>query len=146
MQRGRAFRRHQLRKAKRRARNLWVHVWQATEPIGDTWSTRMGYRPCEPTPKWVGTMASTHCKPCSCSGCGHQRHHEGPTIQERRAFQKDWEPWEALDPNRTAQPRSRKKRTKAEILARRDARCLRLKERDERFARYLREVRSGKVA
>jgi hypothetical protein len=85
-------------------------------------------------------MASTHCKPCSCHGCGNARKHEGPTIQERRAFQKDWEPWEALDPNRTAQPRARKERTKEQKRALYYARMRRYQAKKEQFKKILREV------
>jgi len=39
------------------------------------------------TNKWVGTMASTHGKPCSCYGCGNRRNTVGPTVQECRVSQ-----------------------------------------------------------
>jgi len=143
--RNRAFRRFQLRQAKRRARNLWVRIWQMQDYIGDRWDTRLGYYFSEPDKRWVGIQASTHCKPCSCHGCGNARRHEGPTIQERRASQPDWEPCEALDPNRTAQPRARHERTKAERIARKEARRQRLKEKDEQFAKIMRELRQKQV-
>ncbi len=53
MSRGRAFRKRQLRKKKRQARDLWAS-WGPGE---------------KPTGKWVGVMASTHCRPCSCIMC-----------------------------------------------------------------------------
>ena len=39
-------------------------------------------------PRAIGMVVSTP-KLCSCWMCGHRRRHEGPTIQERRAFQPD---------------------------------------------------------
>lgn len=69
MQRGRAFRRHQARLAKRRAQHF-LHVW---------WGLPA------PEPAHVGIFASTHCKPCSCWMCGNQRAVEGPTRAELRA-------------------------------------------------------------
>ena len=64
--RGRAFRRHQTRLAKRRAYN-YLRTW-----AGDN----------NPEPGRVGVWASTHCCPCSCWMCGNWRGIEGPTRQE----------------------------------------------------------------
>lgn len=69
MARGRAFRRHQARLAKRRAYNF-LKTWWGLE---------------DPTPQHVGVFASTHCKPCSCPLCGHARKWEGPSWQELEA-------------------------------------------------------------
>ncbi|MBV9947115.1 MAG: hypothetical protein JOZ69_09730 [Myxococcales bacterium] len=35
-------------------------------------------------PKWIGTMASTHGKPCSCKFCRNRRADDGPSASERR--------------------------------------------------------------
>jgi hypothetical protein len=78
MSRGRAFRREQAQRQKDRARWVWTKFW-------------MGGKPEEPTDQWVGRMASTHCVPCSCSGCKHPkgnrrpRFNRIPTRQERAA-------------------------------------------------------------
>lgn len=69
MARGRAFRRHQARLAKRRAYNFLRWWWQSEPP---------------PT-NLVNLFATTHCKPCSCWSCGNWRRMEGPTRQERLA-------------------------------------------------------------
>ena len=43
------------------------------------------------TPRKVGHMATTHCKPCSCTSCGNPRRHfpgrAGLTMAEKRANQ-----------------------------------------------------------
>lgn len=69
MARGRAFRRHQDRQAKRRAHFHLVYRWGIDDP----------------TPAHVGLVASTHCCACSCWMCGHFRRTEGPTWQELHA-------------------------------------------------------------
>lgn len=66
MARGRAFRRHQDRLAKRWARD-YLREW-----MGDK----------NPEPGRVGFWASVHCCPCSCWMCGNARRTEGPTWQE----------------------------------------------------------------
>lgn len=71
MSRGRAFRRHQARLAKRRA---FFHLYY-----------RWGFEVDWITPARVGQLASTHCCPCSCQGCGNMRRLYGPTWPERRA-------------------------------------------------------------
>lgn len=38
-------------------------------------------------PKWVGRAIDTPA-PCSCHVCGNYRQHEGPSIQERKLFQR----------------------------------------------------------
>lgn len=85
MSRSRSFRRAQLAKAKQRARNLYVRVWQVKSRVklpGARWSIPGPVE--EPSATWTGKMASTHCKPCSCPGCGNPRSHFGePTRQER---------------------------------------------------------------
>ncbi len=68
---GRAFRRSQVLKAKKKA--VWV--------MKNSW----GYRDKDVTPAGVGIVAGTHGKPCSCTLCGNPRRHFGElTIQERR--------------------------------------------------------------
>jgi len=57
MARGRAFRRHQARLAKRRAYNH-MRFWWGIE---------------DPQPAAVGVTASTHCCRCSCYMCGNPR-------------------------------------------------------------------------
>jgi hypothetical protein len=79
--RSRSFRRLQAERAKSRARWLWTDIWQVKD-----YSRGAGYSPCEPNPIWVGRMAQTHCKPCSCPGCGNARRHFGRrSRQELRA-------------------------------------------------------------
>jgi hypothetical protein len=79
MSRSRAFRRAQLVQAKRRARHLYVRIWQVR--LG-----RHDLPPPEPPARWVAHMAETHCKPCSCSGCGNARRHFNElTLAERKA-------------------------------------------------------------
>ena len=41
-------------------------------------------RPLDPKAK-----AANHLQSCSCAMCGNQRHWFGPTVQERRAMQRD---------------------------------------------------------
>ncbi len=73
--RGRALRRHHLRRHKLRAK-LLAHLWQ-----------------CAPTPRFCGIHART--RPiCSCPGCGNPRRHrlsqkEQLTLQEKRALLPD---------------------------------------------------------
>lgn len=71
MSRPRSFRRAQLAKAKLRARHLYVRVWRVREHHFMESSSRyiMQRRVAEPTDRWIGHMASTHCRPCSCIGC-----------------------------------------------------------------------------
>ena len=69
MARGRAFRRHQDRLAKRRAYNHLVYRWGIEDP----------------TPAAIGYVASTHCCACSCWMCGNQRQGHGLTWPEIRA-------------------------------------------------------------
>lgn len=66
MARGRAYRRHQARLAKRRAYGFLRIWWGLPDPL----------------PAHVGIFASTHCKPCSCWMCGNQRAVEGLTRAE----------------------------------------------------------------
>jgi hypothetical protein len=83
MSRSRAFRRTQLAQAKRRARHLYVRIWRV-KPNGTP--GQWGYRPAEPSARWVAHMAETHCKPCSCTGCGNARRHFNElTLAERKA-------------------------------------------------------------
>ena len=98
--RGRAFRRSQTERAKDKARRVWRWTWRsiATVKIGTAWIS-VGWE--EADPGRTGRMASVHSKPCSCSSCGNPRRHgEGLTVQERRSFQKDWEPYDAIHPDR----------------------------------------------
>lgn len=39
----------------------------------------------EPDDRFIGKLASTHCKPCSCYMCGNPRKLGYRTIQERRS-------------------------------------------------------------
>ena len=64
MARGRAYRRHQARLAKRRAR-VFVRYWTGSPP----------------TAKLIGMFATTP-SPCSSRCCGNWRKHEGPTRKE----------------------------------------------------------------
>mgnify|MGYP006908314638 CR=1 FL=1 len=73
--RGRAWRRRQARKAKDHARWVLTAVWGITDP---EWI---------PSEQMIGIWASTHCKPCSCWGCGNARRAEGPTRQELRSLE-----------------------------------------------------------
>jgi hypothetical protein len=54
---------------------LGRRVWR----IDDRWAN----------PKWVGTMASTHGKPCSCPICRNRRPKDGPSASERRRLLHD---------------------------------------------------------
>jgi hypothetical protein len=59
---------------KTKARWLWNNRWHSA------------HRVAPPEERWIGRMASTHNKPCSCvGGCGHLRQAVGPTIQELRS-------------------------------------------------------------
>ena len=84
MSRGRAFRREQLRKKKRQARTLWRRWFEEDR----------GKAPA----KWVGVMASTHCRPCSCYLCSGYKKHEpssrADTIAELRMNEQYQECWE----------------------------------------------------
>jgi hypothetical protein len=67
-ERGRAYRRHQEERAKRRAYS-WIRTWMTV-----------------PDARSVGRMASVHCKPCSKPWCcGNRRTMEGATWQELQA-------------------------------------------------------------
>ena len=126
--RDRAFRRFQTRKAKRRAWNLRVNIW--------CWGPDD-----EPDPHWVGIMASTHCQPCSCRGCGNQRKWEGPSYQERRTFQPDWSVADMRPPGYRDRPPRRKseaKRKRAKAMS--EACRLDKDARQERIWKELRKV------
>lgn len=84
MSRSRSFRRAQLAKAKQRARNLYVRVWQVKSrvlPAGARWTIPGPV--VDPDERWVGKMAATHCRPCSCPGCRNEsRRVDGALTQE----------------------------------------------------------------
>lgn len=72
----RSRRRHDVWRVKQRMRRYWRDRGFGRLSVG----ARQG-----PTEHWVGNMASTHGKPCSCSlGCGNRRYWDGPSIGERR--------------------------------------------------------------
>jgi hypothetical protein len=74
MQRGRAYRRHHDERIHNRFRIIVTHCWGFDRDIEwIEWAVR----------KWANTR-----KPCSCSGCGNQRRHEGPPVRELRHLQK----------------------------------------------------------
>lgn len=63
----RGTRRHHSARVKSKMKNLWTNIWK----VGG-----------KATNKWVGVMASTHGKPCSCYACANKL---GPDMQTRRA-------------------------------------------------------------
>lgn len=75
----RPLRRHNAQIAKDRARFMAHSIWR-THPKDD---------------RSIGRLASVHCVPCSCPGCGNYRRNpwmigaKGLTMQERREFQRD---------------------------------------------------------
>lgn len=69
--RHRGVRRDHLKHMKRRMSNLWHHIWKLK-----------GGGPRGGMHKWIGVMASTHGKPCSCYMCGNE---DRPSLQERRS-------------------------------------------------------------
>ena len=81
----RGVRRNQMARMKQRARKLWER-WNPTAI--KIFNGRVVERSTpKPTNRWVGHMASTHNKPCSCSGCGNPRNYDkdGRTTQEQRS-------------------------------------------------------------
>ena len=123
--RGKAFRRHQVARAKARAHRTCKHNWYWY--LGST------------TGREIGIMATTR-KRCSCTGCGNPRRHFGEiTRQEKRAKLGDWSVHEQLDPSRTAQPH-KTRRTKEQKKINREFRELREELRSEQFRKILREI------
>jgi len=78
MDRSRAFRRHQLLRSKAKAARLarwWLRFGAehgGMVRLGTKWVPREEW-----IQGWIVRMASTHCKPCSCVGCGNPRKHFG---------------------------------------------------------------------
>jgi hypothetical protein len=86
--RSRSFRRHQLKRVKEKARFIKRQVWgMFTNIFVRSPSPLSPVAPGEEDPRIVGLGASTHCKPCSCPGCGNPRRHfggnNGMTRQEK---------------------------------------------------------------
>lgn len=63
---------------KERNRKRWLRIWKRSHAAKDA--------------KWLKrtvAMSANHGVLCSCHMCGNRRKHDGPTIQERRAFQSE---------------------------------------------------------
>lgn len=90
MSRGRAYRRMQEKKVKRKVHRLFEIYWEAGQPRYNGLTQRM--ETWEPGSEMVGRFASTHFCPCSCSGCGNPRKHFGAeTRQELKSALKEAE-------------------------------------------------------
>lgn len=73
--RGLSYRRCKAEKAKRRANFLWCKVRRSSR-FSYKWNVEHNSHVFnEPSNRWLGIMASTHCKPCSCYHCGNPRRH-----------------------------------------------------------------------
>ena len=145
MYRTRAYRRHQAWRSKQRTRRKLI-AWDWGAYKNGTWTIDQPYLgPIyraqlesgeESEAACIGRNDSVHCRPCSNPWCcGNSRRFNGErTVQERRAFQKDWEPEDELVGDK--QPRSRKKRSKVAIKARKQRRAAKW----ERYRRQWKEL------
>lgn len=104
MGRDRAFRRHHLRRIKEKARFIKRQIWGMFQNIFVRYAEEPPppIPPGEEDPRVIGLGASTHCKPCSCAGCGNPRRHwsgdyGGLTRQERLAKLSEREQLEELE-------------------------------------------------
>jgi hypothetical protein len=65
--------------------------------------------------QWVGRMASTHCRPCSCLGCRSKPKHQRNKIADHDHLSlamEDWDEWEF-----ELESTNRRRRTRADMVA-----------------------------